>query len=257
MFHLLFTEAPDGRYYMQWLMSGLGWTIALAFFGWWIAFIVGLAVGVGRTSKSRPVAVLSRAYVEIFRNIPVLVQMFFWYFVLPELLPRNTGDWIKHIPPPWGSFFPALICLGLYTASRIAEQVRTGIETLPAGQQEAAKALGLRPTQTYRLVLIPQALRLIIPSLTSEVMGIYKNTSVALTIGVIELTAEARQISEATFETFSAFASATLIYLALALIAYQLMAFIEGRARIPGAEPIMRARTTLDAMEFEVGGTKQ
>src|SRR5260370_21809317 len=173
MFQLLFTEAADGRYYIQWVISGLGWTIALAVLGWWIAFVVGLAVGVGRTSKVRSVALLSRAYVEVFRNIPVLVQMFFWYFVLPELLPRDIGDWIKHIPPPWGSFFPALICLGLYTASRIAEQIRAGIETLPAGQHEASIALGLRPPQPYRLVLIPQALSLIVPSLTTEVLGIY------------------------------------------------------------------------------------
>ncbi|MBB4369085.1 glutamate/aspartate transport system permease protein [Bradyrhizobium sp. cir1] len=234
MFAVLLEQTADGQRYIDWLVSGLGWTLALAFFGWWIAFAVGVVVGIGRTVQNRAVAALARLYVEIFRNIPVLVQMFLWYFVLPELLPTALGNAIKQIPPPWGSFFPALVCLGLYTAARIAEQVRAGIEALPKGQVEAASALGLSGYLTYRHVIVPQALRLIIPSLTSEVMGIYKNTSVALTIGLMELTAQARQISEATFQTFTAFGAATLVYLALALIAYQGMALIDRAVRIPG-----------------------
>ncbi|QOG20120.1 MULTISPECIES: amino acid ABC transporter permease [Bradyrhizobium] len=234
MFTVLFEQTADGQRYIDWLLSGLGWTLALAFFGWWIAFAVGVIVGIGRTAQSRIVAALARLYVEIFRNIPVLVQMFLWYFVLPEILPAALGNAIKQIPPPWGSFFPALVCLGLYTAARIAEQVRAGIEALPKGQVEAASALGLGGYLTYRYVILPQALRLIIPSLTSEVMGIYKNTSVALTIGLMELTAQARQISEATFQTFTAFGAATLVYLALALIAYQGMALIDRAVRVPG-----------------------
>lgn len=227
MFDVLFQRGFDGRLYLEWLLSGLGWTLALAFFGWWIAFAIGVLVGVGRTSKNTFVSAISRIYVEIFRNIPVLVQMFLWYFVLPELLPSAIGTWIKQLPPPWGAFFPALLCLGIYTAARVAEQVRAGIEALPQGQEEAAAALGLGPLDTRRFVIVPQALRLIIPSLTSEVMGIYKNTSVALTIGLLELTAQARQISENTFQTFGAFASATIIYLLLALVAYRLMLWIE------------------------------
>jgi glutamate/aspartate transport system permease protein len=199
MFGVLFEQTADGQRYVDWLLSGLGWTLALAFFGWWIAFGVGVVVGIGRTVQNRFFAALARLYVEIFRNIPVLVQMFLWYFVLPEILPGSLGNAIKQIPPPWGSFVPALLCLGLYTAARI-----------------------------------PQALRLILPSLTSEVMGIYKNTSVALTIGLMELTAQARQISEATFQTFTAFGAATLIYLVLALIAYKSMMLIDKAVHIPG-----------------------
>jgi len=237
MFTVLFEQGSDGRTYLTWLLSGLGWTLSLAFFGWWIAFAIGVAVGVGRTVKNRLVAVSARLYVEIFRNIPVLVQMFLWYFVLPELLPVAAGNWVKQLPPPWGAFFPALICLSFYTAARVAEQVRTGIEALPVGQKEAAAALGLSDRKTYRLILIPQALRLIIPSLTSEVMGIYKNTSVALTIGLLELTAQAKQISEETFQTFAAFGAATIFYLVLALVAYQLMGWIDKQVKIPGTTP--------------------
>jgi glutamate/aspartate transport system permease protein len=243
MFDVLFERTSDGDLYIDWLLSGLGWTLTLAFLGWWLAFAVGIAVGVGRTVRKKWVARAARLYVELFRNIPVLVQMFLWYFVLPELVPAAIGGWIKQMPPPWGSFFPALICLGLYTAARIAEQVRAGIEALPKGQGEASAALGIGAWRTYRLVVLPQALRLIVPSLTSEVMGIYKNTSVALTIGLLELTAQARQISEITFQTFAAFAAATVIYLALALCAYQLMMLIDKATRIPGNEPTTARKT--------------
>ena len=244
MFDVLWQRAADGRLYAEWLLSGLGWTLALAILGWAIAFVVGVMVGAARTSRSRPIAVLARLYVELFRNIPVLVQMFLWYFVLPEVVPAAIGDWIKQMPPPWGSFCPALVCLGLYTAARIAEQVKAGIESLPPGQREASAALGLRPAQTYRRVILPQALRLIVPSLTSEVMAIYKNTSLALTIGVLDLTSEARQVSDATFQTFAAFGAATLIYGVLALVAYQAMSIIDDRFCIPGQE-VKRMRRRL------------
>jgi glutamate/aspartate transport system permease protein len=254
MFGVLFEQTADGQRYIDWLLTGLGWTLALAFFGWWIAFAVGVVVGIGRTVQNRLMAALARFYVEIFRNIPVLVQMFLWYFVLPEILPSQLGNAIKQIPPPWGSFFPALVCLGLYTAARIAEQVRAGIEALPKKQTEAANALGLTGYLTYRHVIVPQALRLIVPSLTSEVMGIYKNTSVALTIGLMELTAQARQISEATFQTFSAFGAATLIYLALALVAYQSMVLIDRAVRIPGTTPAKDAIEPGLTDEVQAGG---
>lgn len=233
MIDILFQQASDGRLYFVWLLSGLLWTICLAISAWAIAFTVGVVVGAGRTVESKVVSGLCRVYIEVFRNIPILVQMFLWYFVLPELLPLEWGNWLKQLPPPWGSFCPAVICLGLYTASRVAEQVRAGIEALPLGQFEAAKALGLNVFLTYRLVILPQGLRLIVPSLTSEVMAIYKNTSVALAIGLLELTSQARQMSEATFQTFTAFAAATVMYLLLALIAYQVMAAIDRGTRIP------------------------
>jgi glutamate/aspartate transport system permease protein len=252
MFSVLFEQGYDGRLYGEYLLSGLGWTLALAFFGWWIAFAVGIVVGVGRTASNRITSTLAGLYVEVFRNIPVLVQMFLWFFVLPELVPQQVGNWIKQMPPPWGSFIPALICLGLYTGARIAEQVRAGIEALPRGQSEASAALGLRPLQAYYFVILPQALRLIVPSLTNELMGIYKNTSVAMTIGVLELTAETRQISEMTFQTFAAFGAATLIYLALALGAYQLMTIIDAKVRIPGAGAAMSKRSFFDI----AGGAK-
>ncbi|WP_052097286.1 amino acid ABC transporter permease [Achromobacter sp. RTa] len=240
MFSVLLEEVPEGgERYLDWLLAGLGWTLFLALAGWAIAFALGVAVGCARTARRPVVAALARLYVEVFRNIPVIVQMFIWYFVVPELLPRAWGDAVKAIPPPWGSVIPALLGLALYTAARVAEQVKAGIEALPPGQRKAAEALGMRSLQVYRLVLLPQALRIIMPTLTSEVMGIFKNSSVALTIGVLELTAQARQINEFTFQTFQAFGAATLLYLLLACLVYVCMRLIERRLRIPGlqAEP--------------------
>lgn len=164
MFSVLFETVQDGdETYLSWLLSGLGWTIALAVTGWCVAFTLGVLVGSCRTSTRKPIAIAARVYVEVFRNIPVIVQMFLWYFVLPELLPVDWGNAYKKMAPPWGTFVPALLGVSLYTAARVAEHARAGIEALPHGQRAAA-----------------QALRIIMPTLASEVMDIFKNTSVAL-----------------------------------------------------------------------------
>jgi glutamate/aspartate transport system permease protein len=240
---LLFEQTPDGAgRYLDWIVSGLSWTLSLALGAWTIALVVGTLVGVARTLPKGMLPRLGRVYVETFRNIPLLVQMFFWYFVLPELLPARIGMAIKQMDPPWGSFIPALICLGLFTAARIAEQVRAGVQALPTGQIQAASALGFGRTGMYRLILLPQAFRIILPTLTNEFMTIFKNTSVALTIGLVELTATAREINENTFRTFEAFGVVTIAYLVIALVAWQLMYRIERAVQLPalaggGARP--------------------
>ena len=245
MFDVLFETVQDGNErYISWLLSGLGWTVALAVAGWFLAFLIGVLVGCGRTASNRAIAVAARLYVEVFRNIPIIVQMFLWYFVLPELLPASLGTAMKQWAPPWSAFAPALVALALYTGARVAEQIKAGIEALPYGQRSAARALGMTELEVYRSVLIPQALRIVLPTLTSEVMGIFKNTSVALTIGLLELTAQARQINEFTFKTFQAFGAATLVYLGLALCVFAVMHALEQHFRVPGsvtAAPQQRA----------------
>jgi glutamate/aspartate transport system permease protein len=177
---------------------------------------------------------LGNVYVEIFRNIPLIVQMFLWFFVIPELLPKALGDWIKQMPPPWGSYIPAVLCLGIFTSVRVAEQVKAGIMSLPRGQGMAGTAMGLTPPQTYRYVLLPQGFRIILPPLTSEFMNIIKNSSVALTIGLLELTGRARAMQEFSFHVFEAFATATVIYLLTNLIVVLLMRALEKKVRVPG-----------------------
>jgi glutamate/aspartate transport system permease protein len=199
-----------------------------------IALVLGSVIGVVRTTPVRWLARLGNGYVELFRNIPLLVQMFLWFFVFPELVPPSVGTWIKTMPPPWGSFVPAVLCLGFFTAARVAEQVRAGIGSLPRGQQMAGTALGLTLPQTYRYVLLPMAFRIILPPLTSEFMNIIKNSSVALTIGLVELTAAARAMSEYSFQVFEAFTAATILYLATNAVVVLGMRLIERRVAVPG-----------------------
>ena len=187
-----------------------------------------------RTTPHKWAVKLGNAYVEFFRNIPLLVQLFLWYFVLPELLPNAIGGWIKSMTPPWASFVPAVIGLGLFTAARVSEQVRAGIQALSRGQGQAGTALGLTLSQRYRFVLLPMAYRIILPPLTSETMNLIKNTSVALTIGLFELTAAARSMQEFTFQVFEAFTAATVIYILVNLITVNLMRWIERSVAVPG-----------------------
>jgi glutamate/aspartate transport system permease protein len=232
---IFWQPAPDGSgNYLGWLISGLGWTISTALIAWVIALALGSAVGTVRTMPLRWLVRLGNAYVELFRNVPLLVQMFLWYFVLPELLPTALGDTMKQMVPPWASFWPAVLCLGFYTSARVAEQVRAGIQSLPRGQSMAGTALGLTLAQTYRYVLLPQAFRIILPPLTSEFMNIIKNSAVALTIGLVELTARARAMQEFTFQVFEAFTAATVIYILVTLIVVFGMRRLERKVQVPG-----------------------
>jgi len=231
---IFFETSPYGNLYIFTLLNGLVWTVFTAALSWILALVVGTIVGVARTTDVRWARWLGTAYVELFRNIPLLVQMFLWYFIVPELLPVTLGTALKQIPPPWGIFLPAFLCLGFYTASRVAEQVRAGIESLPAGQRMAATALGLRPVQVYRFILLPVSFRIILPPLTSELLNLIKNTSVAFTIGLLELVGAARSMQEFSFQVFEAFAGATLLYLLLNLVMVLGMTWLERRIAVPG-----------------------
>ncbi len=232
---IFWAQSPDGGgTYLHTLFTGLGWTVAVALVAWAIALALGTTVGVLRTTPLRWPVRLGNAYVEVFRDIPLLVQMFLWYFVFPEFLPTALGDWIKQMPPPWGSFVPAVICLGTFTSARVAEQVRAGIQSLPRGQRMAGSALGLTLPQTYRHVLLPMALRIIVPPLGSEFLNVIKNSAVALTINVVELTARARAMQEFSFQVFEAFTAATLLYLLVNVMVVLLMRFIERKLAVPG-----------------------
>ncbi len=213
--------------YLELLVLGTGVTIATAISASVIALGIGTLIGVMRTIPAPFCRAIARGYVEIFRNIPLLLQLFLLYFVLPELLPVKAGDWLKSLP--YASFFVATVGLGLYTAARIAEQIRAGIESLPKGQTNAGLALGLTLSQVYRYVLLPRTFITMLPSLTSESLALLKNTSVALTIGLVELTSQARAMQEYTFHVFEAFAAATLIYLALNVVVVRLSKLIERR----------------------------
>lgn len=231
---IFFTQAMFGdATYLDWLLSGLKWTLVVSIAGWVIAFTVGSVVGVLRTTSWRAPRAIATAYVEIFRNVPLLVQMFIWYFVVPEIVPRALGQWMK-TGMPLPEVTSAILCLGFYTASRVAEQVRSGIQSISGGQMSAALAMGLTEPQAYRFVLLPLAYRIIVPPMTSEFLTIFKNSSVALTIGVLELTARARQINEYTFQGFEVFTVTTVLYVLITLTVVLMMRFLEAHTRVPG-----------------------
>jgi glutamate/aspartate transport system permease protein len=230
---IFWEPSPDGAgTYMDTLWSGLVWTLATALTAWVMALLIGAIIGTIRTTPNKIAVRLGNAYVELFRNVPLLVQMFLWYFVMPELVPQSFGNWLKALPN--APFITAVLCLGFFTSSRVAVQVSAGINSLPRGQKLAGTALGLTLPQTYRYILLPMAFRIIVPPLTSEFLNIIKNSAVALTIGLMELTARARSMQEFSFQVFEAFTAATLIYIVVNVLVVFLMRWIERRVAVPG-----------------------
>ena len=219
--------------YFDWIISGTLWTLYLSIASSFIAFFLGSIVGILRTLDNKILNFIGTTYVEIFRNIPLLVQMFIWYFVFPEIVTDDFGTWLKQdLPNP--EFSSALMCLGTYTASRVAEQVRSGINSVSTGVGMAGYATGLSTYQLYVYILLPIGYRIIIPPLTSEFLTIFKNSSLALTIGLLELTARSNMIMDWTFQGFEAYTAATVIYVSVTMIVTLIMQRIENKTQIPG-----------------------
>ena len=227
-------QIPDGDGpWWQSLASGLEWTLLVSALAWIVAFVLGSVIGVVRTTDRAWLVRLGNAYVELFRNIPLIVQFFLWFFVVPGVIPP-VKRWVVSIDPVSYQLLTAVVCLGLFTAARLAEQVRAGIQSLSRGQRDAGYALGLSQVQTYRYVLLPMAYRIIIPPLTSELMNLIKNTAVAYSIGLTELFFRTREMGEMTFRYFEAFGAATVIYATIAFASNRAMALVERKVAVPG-----------------------
>ena len=212
--------------YLDWMLSAWGWTVSVSVLALLLALVLGSVIGTLRTLQDRPGIVrLGNAWVELFRNIPLLVQLFLWYHVLPSFFPS-----LQRVP----GFVLVIFALGLFTSARIAEQVRSGLESLPRGQRYAGMAVGFTTFQTYRYVLLPMGLRIIIPPLTSETMNIFKNSSVAFAVSVAELTMFAMQAQEETSRGVEIYLAVTALYVVSAFAINRVMAFIEKRSRVPG-----------------------
>ena len=215
----------------HWLLSGLITTLELSVLAWLLAVALGIVSGAFRTVRYRPLRVIATAYVEFFRNVPLLVWMFFWYFGVPPFLPQGVQDWL------FGhglEFWAAVCALGVYSGARFSEVLRSGIQSIPRTQFEASVASGLTTFQSYRYVILPVALRLILPPATNESLNLLKNSSVALTISVAELTFQTRQIETYTAKAFEALTAGTLIYLVLCVSIATIMSWVERRTAIPG-----------------------
>jgi glutamate/aspartate transport system permease protein len=225
-FSVLMGDDGGGRTYLEWLLDAWGWTLAVAGVSWIVAMLIGAFIGTLRTLPNSPWLVrLANAWVELFRNIPLLVQIFLWYFVVPKMFPA-----MKEIP----GFVLVVFALGFFTSARIAEQVRAGIQALPRGQRYAAMAVGFSTWQTYRYVLLPMAFRIIMPPLTSESMNLLKNSSVAFAVSISELTMYAMQVGEETSKPTESYLVVTLLYVISAFAVNRVMAFVESRTRVPG-----------------------
>ena len=218
--------------YGVWLLQGIWLTIQLGLIAWIIALVLGVIIGTMRISPWPWVRRIGTAYVEVFRNIPFLVQLFFWYFAGPMLFGQAMMFKINAISGL--NYYVAIVGLGLYTASRVAEHVRAGFASIARDQFQAALSTGLTEIQMYRFVIIPYALRIIIPPLTTEFLTIFKNSSVAMTIGVAETTFMSYKIDSETFHGLEATTGAMAVYLAIGLGVVKLMGMIESRFRIAG-----------------------
>lgn len=215
-----------GRTYLQWMMDAWGWTLSVAGSSWVVAVVVGALIGTMRTLPNSPWLVrIANVWVELFRNIPLLVQIFLWYFVVPKIFPA-----MKDLP----GFVLVVFALGFFTSARIAEQVRAGIQALPRGQRYAGMAMGFTTAQTYRYVLLPMAVRIIMPPLTSESMNLLKNSSVAFAVSIAELTMFAMQAQEETSRGIEIYLAVTGLYALSAFAVNRVFAFIEKKIQIPG-----------------------
>jgi glutamate/aspartate transport system permease protein len=211
--------------YLNWILSAWGWTLSVALLALVVAMVLGSLVGILRTTPDRRLVLFGNAWTELFRNIPLLVQIFLWYHVLPALIPP-----LKAFP----SFVLVVFALGFFTSARISEQVKAGIQSLSQGQRYAGLAMGFTLPQTYRYVLLPMAFRIVIPPLTSESMNIIKNSSVAFAVSIAELTMFAMQAGEETSRNIEMYLAVTVLYFVSAFTINRVMQFVEHRVHVPG-----------------------
>jgi general L-amino acid transport system permease protein len=256
----------DSSYWMAFLVGILN-TLRVAVLGIIAATILGLVIAIGSLSRNPLLAGISRSYVEILRNIPLLVQLFFWYLLLATLLP-NPQEPVEILPHvfiskngiqfPWLSeeagvfleypelgtfgliggaalspeFLALFIGLSSYTSAFIAEVIRAGILAVPKGQTEAAASLGLRRLQILKMVVLPQALRVIIPPTTNQYLNLTKNSSLAVAIGYPEVVSVATTTLNQSGRAVEAISILMLVYLTLSLITSFLMHRFEAATKL-------------------------
>ena len=218
--------------YGAWLLKGIWLTLKIGFLGWIIALFLGILIGTLRVTPWRWLRFIATAYTEVFRNIPFLVQLFFWYYAGPMIFGENLGRQINQIIGL--NYYMAIVALGIYTASRVAEHMRAGFASISRDQYQAVLSTGLTQYQMYRYVIIPYALRIILPPLTTEFLTIFKNSSIAMTIGVAEITFMSYRIDAETFHGLEATTGAMFIYLVLCMTVVRFMGIIESKFKIPG-----------------------
>ncbi|WP_454737925.1 amino acid ABC transporter permease [Cupriavidus necator] len=201
--------------YPRLIAGGLVTMLELAVLAWMLALALGTVLAVIRLSNVRWARAAVAAYVEYHQSVPILVQIFLWYFGIPTLLPEGVQQWFNK---NHSEFVFAFIAIGLCMAAYMSEDLRGGIRSIPKAQLEASRALGMTYLQACRKVILPQAIRIALPPLISHTVLLFKNTSLAMTIGVLELTYVTRQIESDTFRTVEVYLFATLAYLGISVL---------------------------------------
>jgi His/Glu/Gln/Arg/opine family amino acid ABC transporter permease subunit len=213
------------------LLHGLLITIQLAIYGIIGSTILGVLVAIARTTRSRalwPLRALAAAYTEFLRNIPILVHIVFWgygVFSIPAV--RAFFSPLSGVYSD--IFIAAVFALSFYQSTYIAEALRSGLQSIPKGQSEAARASGLSNYQVFRFVIFPQVIRVVLPAVGSQYVGVTKNTSVVLFIGVADVVFEAQGIESQTFEAFAAFGAAIVLIAALCIVEGAILSAIQRR----------------------------
>lgn len=223
-------KAGVSHTYLDTLLNGFMNTAILSVSSLILAVVVGVIIGTMRTlphttTLNKILRAIARIWVELMRNVPLLVQIFLWYFVVPKIYPPAMG-----FPP----ILLVVCALGFFTSARIAEQVRSGIESIPTGQRYAAMAMGFTTSQTYRYVILPRAMRTILPPLISESMGIVKNSAVAFAVSIHELMQFQYQAIEEVSHVYENYLVVTVLYIIIALAIFMVMSIIERAVKIPG-----------------------
>ncbi|MBV8271862.1 MAG: amino acid ABC transporter permease [Cupriavidus sp.] len=203
----------SGQYH-EWLVSGFVMSVKLSVLAFAISLPLAIVIALLRLAPVAPLRAIGQAYVEAIRNVPLLAHMLFWYFGAPQLLPFALKSWLYEHNYEAVS---ALIALVLYTVAYMAEDIRSGIRSIPKEQLEASRALGFSFLASMRLVVLPQSLRVTVPPLVNQTLNLWKNSSIAMVIGVAELMYQAQQVESATFRGFESFAFATLAYLTISM----------------------------------------
>ena len=221
----------QGRY-GQLIFHGLALTIELAFCAWLLAMVLAIVLSVVRLTDRPVLRRLVIAYVAYHRNVPTLVQLMVWYFGIPALVSEQTQIWLARYN---SEFLLAMIALGMCQAAYFSEDIRAGLRALGPGQSEAARSLGLTFFGSMRHVILPQALRHAAPALVSNSILLFKNTSLAMAIGLAELTYTIREVESDSFRTFECYLIATALYLSCSLLLMAGSSWLSRRYRIAGA----------------------
>lgn len=214
------------------LLHGMWMTFVIAVGSWLLAMSLGILLLVVRLLPSRIADGAVAAYISYHRNVPTLVQLMLWYFGIASLLPDDLQAWLGDHN---GESIFAIIALGLCQAAYFSEDLRSGLRSIAPGQAEAARALGHGYIGAMRFVLMPQALRNSMPALVNHTVSLFKNSSLAMAIGVVELTQAVRQVENESFRTFETYMIATVAYLVCSLLIMAGGALLDQRMKASGA----------------------